>query len=233
VSTHHERSKDTCHVTRRLGDRGGALERLVGSPTHPAAAYTALISGHTERGPGAVNDDARAASVLVENHRAFLRYLERRVGDRAVAEDLLQDAFVRNLGRLSSVPDEGLVPWFYRVLRNAAIDGHRRRGAEGRALAAFARELADATVPTEEMPQEICACVGRLAQSLKPEYASALQAVDIEDMPVKAFAEASGLTPSNAGVRLFRAREALRRQVTAACGTCAEHGCIDCSCRKR
>ncbi len=82
------------------------------------------------------------------------------------------------------------------------------------------------------MHREICACVGRLAQTLKPEYASALQAVDVEDTPVKAFAEASGLTPSNAGVRLFRAREALRRQVAASCGTCAEHGCVDCSCGK-
>jgi RNA polymerase sigma factor (sigma-70 family) len=71
-------------------------------------------------------DRTRVANVLVENHRAFLRFLERRVGDRALAEDLLQDAFVRNLDRLSDVPDEGLVPWFYRVLRNAAVDRHRR-----------------------------------------------------------------------------------------------------------
>jgi RNA polymerase sigma-70 factor (ECF subfamily) len=190
------------------------------------------MSERIDREPGAVIDDARVAAILVENHRAFLRYLERRVGDRAIAEDLLQDAFVRSLDRLSAVPDEGLVPWFYRVLRNAAIDRHRRRGAEERALAAFATELADATVPSDEMRQEICACVGRLAQSLKPEYARALQAVDVEGTPVKAFAEASGLTPSNAGVRLFRAREALRRQVAAACGTCAEHGCVDCSCAK-
>ena len=32
---------------------------------------------------------------LLENHRAFLAYLTRRVGDRALAEDLLQDAFAR------------------------------------------------------------------------------------------------------------------------------------------
>lgn len=191
------------------------------------------MSANADREPGAAADDARAAAILVENHRAFLRYLERRVGDRALAEDLLQDAFARNLDGLSSVPDEGLVPWFYRVLRNAAIDKHRRQGAEERALAAFSRELADATVPSADMRQEICACVGRLAQSLKPEYARALQAVDIDGAPVKAFAEASGLTASTAGVRLFRAREALRRQVAASCGTCAEHGCLDCSCEKR
>jgi RNA polymerase sigma factor (sigma-70 family) len=179
------------------------------------------------------DDRTRVANVLVENHRAFLRFLERRVGDRALAEDLLQDAFTRNLDRLSEGPDEGLVPWFYRVLGNAAIDRHRRKAAEERALAAFTKELADAPQPAADVHREICACVGRLASTLKPEYAEVLRAVDVEDTPVKAFAETAGLTTSNAGVRLFRAREALRKQVAASCGTCAEHGCVDCSCGKR
>jgi RNA polymerase sigma factor (sigma-70 family) len=182
--------------------------------------------------PDSTDDRTRIAGVLVENHRAFLRFLERRVGDRGLAEDLLQDAFTRNLDRLSDVPDDGLVPWFYRVLRNAAIDRHRRMGAEQRALAAFAQELATAGHAPEDLHREICACVGRLARTLKPEYAQVLQAVDVEDTPVKAFADTAGLTTANAGVRLFRARQALRRQVAASCGTCAEHGCVDCSCGK-
>ena len=182
--------------------------------------------------PDSTDDRTRIAGVLVENHRAFLRFLERRVGDRGLAEDLLQDAFTRNLDHLSDVPDEALVPWFYRVLRNAAIDRHRRKGAEQRALAAFAQELAAPGHAPEDLHREICACVGRLARTLKPEYAQVLQAVDVEDTPVKAFADSAGLTTSNAGVRLFRARQALRRQVAASCGTCAEHGCVDCSCGK-
>ncbi len=176
--------------------------------------------------------DPIAVAVLLDNHRAFLRYLERRIGSRAVAEDILQDAFARNLDRFGAVPDEALVPWFYRVLRNGLIDRIRRRGTEARALVEFARELEATEAAPPELAAEICACVGRLARSLKPEYARALQAVDIDGTPVKAFAEAAGLTASNAGVRLFRAREALKRRVTASCGTCAEHGCIDCSCRK-
>ena len=76
---------------------------------------------------GSADERARVADVLVENHRAFVRFLERRVGDRAAAEDLIQDAFTRNMDRLSNLPDEALVPWFYRVLRNAAIDRQRRK----------------------------------------------------------------------------------------------------------
>ena len=176
--------------------------------------------------------DPAAVAVLVDNHRAFVRYLQRRIGSREVAEDILQDAFARNLDRLDAVPGEALVPWFYRVLRNALIDRIRRRGTEERALAAFAQEVEAAEAAPPELASEICACVGRLARSLKPAYATALQAVDVDGTPVKAFAEAAGLTASNAGVRLFRAREALKRRVTESCGTCAEHGCLDCSCRK-
>lgn len=196
---------------------------------HHGTTLTTMTTQHDDIAePG--GDRARVTRLLVENHRAFLQFLERRVGDRAVAEDLLQDAFTRNLDRLADMPDEGMVPWFYRVLRNAAIDLHRRRGAEAKALAAFAHELDGAAEPPADLQREICACVARLASTLKPEYAGILQSVDVDEVPVKAFAAQAGLTPSNAGVRLFRARAALRRQVAASCGTCAEHGCLDCSC---
>jgi len=182
--------------------------------------------------PAEVDERRAPAEVLVENHRAFLRFLERRLGRRDVAEDVLQDAFVRTADRLASVPDEALIPWFYRVLRNAAVDRHRRGGTEDRALAALARELDGAVEAPPELHAEVCACVGRLAATLKPEYAQVLAAVDVDGLPVKAYAERAGLTASNAGVRLFRARAALRRRLAASCGTCAEHGCLDCSCAR-
>lgn len=171
-------------------------------------------------------------AILLENHRVFLKYLERRVGDRALAEDILQDAFVKVIDRPEQVPgDEGVVPWFYRTLRNAAIDQFRRHGTASRAIEAFARELETHTAPEGQLEAEICACVRRLAETLKPEYAEALQAIDVEGTPVKAFAEEHGLSASNAGVRVFRAREALKKRLTESCGTCAEHGCRNCTCR--
>jgi len=171
-------------------------------------------------------------AILLENHRAFLTFLERRVGDRALAEDILQDAFIKVMDRPGlAPPDEGVVPWFYRMLRNAAIDQFCRRGAASRAVEAFARELDAHITPDADMEAEICACVNRLASTLKPEYADALQAIDVNGTAVKAFAEQRGLSASNAGVRVFRAREALKKRVTESCGTCAEHGCRDCTCQ--
>lgn len=170
-------------------------------------------------------------ALLLENHRAFLRYLERRVGDRALAEDILQDAFAKVVARPEQAPvDEAVVPWFYRTLRNAAVDRFRRRDAAERAHEAFAGELETHQAPSADMEAEICACVSRLASTLKTEYAEALQAIEVEGTPVKRFAEQKGLSSTNAAVRVFRAREALKKRVMQSCGTCAEHGCMNCTC---
>jgi RNA polymerase sigma factor (sigma-70 family) len=180
-----------------------------------------------------VDVQERPASVeaLLENHRAFLRYLERRVGDRDLAEDILQDAFAKVVGHPEQAPaDEAILPWFYRTLRNAAIDQFRRRGAAERAHEALAREPQRQDVPQRDLQGEICACVSRLAATLKPEYAEALHAIDVGGQPVKVFAGEKGLSPTNAAVRVFRARRALKRRVTESCGTCAADGCVDCSC---
>lgn len=96
---------------------------------------------------------------------------------------------------------------------------------------ALAREL-EADGPKGELEQEICRCIGELARTLKPESMPTLrrESVELDGIAVKDFAARRGISASNAGVRVFRAREALRRQVAAACGTCAEHGCFDCHC---
>jgi len=173
---------------------------------------------------------ASAIETLVENHREFLSFLERRVGDRATAEDILQDAFVRSIDRVEALGDEESVrTWFYRVLRNAVIDHHRRGGTSAKALEALAREL-EGAAEEPELADAICGCVRRLADTLKPEYAEAIRRVEVEGMQVKAWAAEAGITPNNAAVRLHRAREALRRQVLASCGSCAIHGCVDCTC---
>lgn len=176
---------------------------------------------------------ADAMQTLVESHRDFLRFLERRLGDRAQAEDLLQDAFVRGLQRVHEVKEETAVAWFYQVLRNALIDRARRKGASASALERLARELGDEHQPAPDTRDAICQCVAQLADTLKPEYAEALAALEVEGQTLAAFAEATGITANNAAVRVHRAREALKKQVKASCGSCAEHGCVDCTCKQK
>ena len=167
---------------------------------------------------------------LVAHRHEFLGFLERRLGSRSVAEDLLQEAFTRSLVKLDQLEqEESAVAWFYRILRNAVTDYQRRSGVAARSLEALSREL-ETDAPSAEVNAAVCHCVSGLAQNLKPEYAAALQAVEVEGIPVKDFAQAQGISPNNAAVRVFRAREALKLQLRRCCGSCADNGCRDCTC---
>jgi RNA polymerase sigma-70 factor (ECF subfamily) len=170
--------------------------------------------------------------LLVDNHARFLGFLERRVGSRDEAEDILQEAFVRSIGRIDALRNpESATAWFYRVLRNAIIDHHRREGTRSRAFLQLAAEAEKETAaPDQELEAVACACIMALVDTLKPEYGAALRRVDLDGISVRGFADEAGITPSNAGVRLHRAREALRRQLARSCGTCLTHGCLDCRC---
>jgi RNA polymerase sigma-70 factor (ECF subfamily) len=178
----------------------------------------------------ALPETPAAVTRLVANHREFLAFLQSRVGDRALAEDILQDAFVKGIGKLAGLrDDESAVAWFYRLLRNAVIDHHRRHEVRDRRLAALAAEL-DPAAPDPELRGAVCRCVARLAANLKPEYADALRRIEVDGLAVKDYASEAGITSNNAAVRVFRAREALKQQIVRSCGTCAEHGCLDCTC---
>jgi len=170
-------------------------------------------------------------AALVNNHRDFLAFLEKRVGDRAQAEDILQEAFVRGMHKVDGLEEEkSATAWFYRILRNAVIDHHRRRAAGNRKLEAFALELERHVEFEVDTHSAVCQCVAQLAGTLKPEYADALRRVELDGMAVRDYASEAGITSNNAAVRVFRAREALRKQLQRSCGTCAEHGCLDCTC---
>ncbi len=168
---------------------------------------------------------------LVDNHRRFLDFLERRTGSRADAEDVLQGAFVRALEKGGDLRDgESAVAWFYRLLRNALVDRHRAEATRGRAIESKGEEGDDEGNEDPELRGEVCRCVVGLLPTLKPEYAELLRRVDLEGEAVNGAAQAIGITPNNAGVRLHRARKALLREVQRSCRTCATHGCLDCSC---
>lgn len=172
----------------------------------------------------------RLDAVLLARHREFLAFLERRIGTRADAEEVLQGAYARALEK--GIPEDGaerVVAWFFRVLRNALVDRARRRGAEERSSERLAREPLALEDPG--LRDAVCACMHDLLPQMKPEYAEVVRAVDLEERPLADVAARGGITVNNATVRLHRARQALKRQLLRACGACAAHGCLECHCR--
>jgi RNA polymerase sigma-70 factor (ECF subfamily) len=172
---------------------------------------------------------AEVTARLVAGHRQFLSFLQARLPSRAIAEDILQAAFVRAMEKGGGIQDsESAVAWFYRLLRNSLVDYYRHKAIEERAVDQQAKE---AQIPsTEELRGIVCACMNTLLPNLKAEYAQVLRRVDIENSSLAEVAAELDITANNATVRLHRARQALKRELERSCGTCATHGCLNCTC---
>lgn len=166
---------------------------------------------------------------LLEHREQFEGFLARRLRDPEAAADVLQDAFLKSVDRLSTLRDpESAVAWFYRVLRNAVTDRYRAWGADAARRSEVEPAEIEATEPVAE--GRPCACVHHAIGQLKPDYAEILRAVELEGEQVKAWAARMNTNANNAGVKVFRARAALLREIRHTCGACAEGHCRDCTC---
>jgi RNA polymerase sigma factor (sigma-70 family) len=164
---------------------------------------------------------------LLGHRAAFLRFLTTKVGP-AAAEDILQSCYLKLVEKGPQLQkDESVVSWFYTVLRHATVDYYRRNATRDRAHEQFAAE-----VPVSYETEVKANIWPGVLETLKPEYRNALQAVDLNGQSVAEYANAEGTTPNNVGVRLHRARKAAAKRLTQVCGACAEHKCLDCTCRK-
>lgn len=156
----------------------------------------------------------------------FTRYAERvhrfgfrLCGDRADAEDVLQDTFLaafRGLGRFEGRAQ--LSTWLYRIAASACFKRRRRRKGEPRrslSLEALLprRDFADRSGQPERMLErkQLNAAVKRAVGALPPPYRAALVLRDMEGLSAEDTATALGLTVAAVKSRLHRARLAVRK----------------------
>ena len=197
--------------------------------TAPSAPPVAA-DGTAGAAPASAPIAASALAVLVENRARVLAFLERRVGTRDAAEEILQQAYVRGMDRGGGLrAGESAVAWFYRLLRNALADHRRRCDAERRALTAYAGEPAGAG-DDAGLLEAICGCVTGLVATLRPELAEIIRRVDLDGVPLRGYAARAGITANNAAVRLHRARQALGRQIRRTCAAGSLAALRDCDC---
>ena len=192
----------------------------------PAAA-----DGGSGEAPGATPLAAPALAVLVEHRARFLAFLEKRVGGRDAAEEILQQAYVRGIDRGGGLrAGESAVAWFYRLLRNVLADHWRHGDAERRALEAYAGEAALTAADDGALLEAVCGCVTGLVGTLKPELAAIIRDVDLDRVPLRVHATRAGISANNAAVRLHRARHALGRQIRRTCAAGSIAALRDCEC---
>ena len=160
----------------------------------------------------------------------FLAFVRSRVAQEGDAEEILQESLLRALQSAEALRSEEKVhAWFYAILRNSITDYHRRRGLDAsRLTSAFPDDIA---AEEEGEEQELCLCFQPLIDTLKPEYAELIQVLDLQGGSPEVLAERLGLSKNSLKVKRHRARQALRRRLEQVCRLCAEHHCVDCTCR--
>jgi RNA polymerase sigma-70 factor (ECF subfamily) len=212
--------------------------RACRKPRPPSWIANAMTATARSAIPAAADPGGRPAplagpalAVLVEHRDRFLAFLEKRVGGRDAAEEILQQAYVRGMDHGGGLrAGESAVAWFYRLLRNVLADHWRRCDAERRALTAYADEAAIAAADDHALLEAVCGCVTGLIDTLKPELADIVRDIDLGGVPLRGYAARTGITANNAAVRLHRARQALGRQLRRACAADSVAALRDCDC---
>lgn len=165
--------------------------------------------------------EAGARELVRRYERPVFSLVLRLVGDRALAEDLAQDTFVRAFTHLDSYKTElKFSSWLFRIAHNAAIDHLRRRHPETLSLdgdpnaasveeaAAGAIAVADPTAsPLDQvLAAELGAQLEAAIAQLRPSYRSCVVLRYVEELSYEEIAQTLDLPIGTVKTHLHRAR---------------------------
>ena len=163
--------------------------------------------------------------LLRRYERPVFSLIYRMVRDRALAEDLSQDTFVKVLNALDSYrPEYKFSSWVFKIANNVAIDQLRRRELNTLSLEgspdARTRDEVEATalqaVDRTESPlaelesRELGSRIEQAIAKLRPEYRSCILLRHVEGRSYEEIAETLDLPLGTVKTYIHRARHELR-----------------------
>jgi RNA polymerase sigma factor (sigma-70 family) len=144
----------------------------------------------------------------------LLAYARRLLGDFGVAEDVVQDAFMKLHSQFHQVRTPQ--PWLYRAVHNLAVDHQRRANRivlvdDRKPDDAPATDIADAQpMPDEQIARwEGIGLVRLVLETLDARSRELIRLRFEEDLSYKEIAERTGLTVGNVGYILHHALKAM------------------------
>jgi RNA polymerase sigma factor (sigma-70 family) len=166
--------------------------------------------------PGGKTGERPSWDDIVDQHSGRVYRLAYRLsGNRADAEDLTQDVFVRVFRSLDSFTPGTFEGWLHRVTTNLFLDGARRKARirfdsigdqgdlriSGRAPSSD-REVLDSVFDSD---------VESALQDLAPEFRAAVVLCDIEGLSYEEIADVLGVKTGTVRSRIHRGRSQLRK----------------------
>jgi RNA polymerase sigma-70 factor, ECF subfamily len=160
-------------------------------------------------------------------HEGELRgFLVSRLRDREVAEDLLQDTFLKAIAEGAGFCRlENPRAWLYRVARNGLIDHLRRMRPDSLVLPDDLPYEESIAAPVDDL----ATCLPRALADLAADDAEAIRLCDLEGMNQVDYARLKGISLPGAKSRVQRARKRLQQRLKEACQVrFDEHGKVCC-----
>ena len=149
------------------------------------------------------------------------RYLERLVGNRATADDLLQDTLLKIARGLPEFEGRSSVKtWAFTIATRVATDHFRRPQSRAQMVEIDDTEptqVLDAEIDQRLVIDEMSSCVREVIDSLPEDYRTALVLHDLEGQTAAEVAEISGCSIATAKIRIHRARRRLKQALDQEC----------------
>ncbi|WP_404428865.1 sigma-70 family RNA polymerase sigma factor [Sutcliffiella horikoshii] len=150
--------------------------------------------------------------IYEEHMQDIFRYLLSLCREHHLAEDLVQETFLRAYLYLENYQGEDVKPWLFRIAHNAFIDHYRKHKRIIVKEQGFFQRLFSRGKGTEQevlLKTEV-AEVLVVIDTLNEQQAQAILLYDYHSFTYKEAAEAMGLTDTYFKVLLYRARQKVR-----------------------
>jgi RNA polymerase sigma-70 factor (ECF subfamily) len=144
------------------------------------------------------------------------QYIRRRVADEHLAEDLLQEVFLRIHRHLPELrAPERLAAWVYRIARNVVRDHYRKFGA--RPVSLDEMEVEERRDAHSTLGSQAAVWLRELIEEIPDPYRQAVTLSEIEGLPQREIAGRLGLSISGAKSRVQRGRAMLKEVLHQCC----------------
>ena len=154
-------------------------------------------------------------SIWIKYYDQLLNFILKRVSDKATAEDILQNVFLKIISNIESLQDSTkLKNWLFQITRNTIID-HFRESITTGSISTDLPEEADET--NSEIMEEVGNWISPFISRLPKKYQEALIMSEIYGMSQKDLATHLGISYAGAKSRVQRGRTMLKKELTQCC----------------
>ncbi|GLY20147.1 RNA polymerase sigma factor [Kineosporia sp. NBRC 101677] len=181
-------------------------------PDRPGAP--AIVARACPPGQGPGDDEERLAELIRTYSPTLLSFATRLAGgDRALAEDIVQETFVRAWRHIDRMtPEQGSVnSWLHRVAYNVAVDGHRMRKVRPTEVELLHQDVSSMPSVQDETGRVLAEMVLRdMLATIWPEHRAVVEQVYLKGNTAAEAACALGVPVGTVKSRLFYALRTLR-----------------------